>query len=192
MPAIRPALGRRLLYCLGAVALTACSHAPVDRGAAAPAVAEVNPAAMLAAHNQWRARVGVGPMRYSAALAASSQAWADELRRSNQCRMRHSAGNGQIGENLFWASAGVWSSGRRELQQVSDAKVVDSWGSEQRDYDYASNRCAAGKVCGHYTQVVWQQSTEVGCAVAVCADSLEQVWVCQYQPAGNIVGRPPY
>jgi hypothetical protein len=28
--------------------------------------------------------------------------------------------------------------------------------------------------------------------MAVCGDSQEQVWVCQYQPAGNVVGRKPY
>ena len=47
-------------------------------------------------------------------------------------------------------------------------------------------------MCGHYTQMVWQTSTKVGCAMAVCEDSQEQVWVCQYQPAGNWVGKKPY
>jgi pathogenesis-related protein 1 len=152
----------------------------------------VDAAAMLAAHNKWRAQVGVEALSYSPELATSAQAWADELKQSNHCRMRHSRPDGRYGENLFWASAVVWSDGRRELSQVPPEKPVDSWGGEKRDYDYAKNRCAPGKMCGHYTQMVWKTSTQVGCARAVCEDSQEQVWVCQYQPAGNVVGRKPY
>lgn len=152
----------------------------------------VDEAAIVAAHNKWRAQVGVGPLSYSPELAASAQAWAQELKQSNHCRMRHSSPQGQYGENLFWASAVIWSDGRRELSPVPSEKPVDSWGSEKRDYDDANNRCKPGKVCGHYTQLVWKASTRVGCAMAVCEDSQEQVWVCQYQPAGNVVGRKPY
>jgi len=47
-------------------------------------------------------------------------------------------------------------------------------------------------MCGHYTQVVWRSTTTVGCAMAVCKDSQEQIWVCQYQKPGNWVGQKPY
>lgn len=147
---------------------------------------------MLLAHNRWRSTVSVPPLSYSTELAASAQRWADHLMQTNQCQMKHSAPDGQYGENLYWASAIEWSNGKRELQKVSPKKVVDSWAGERADYDYAHNRCAAGKMCGHYTQVVWRTTTEVGCAVAVCGNTLEQVWVCQYRPAGNWVGRKPY
>lgn len=152
----------------------------------------VDGAAMVAAHNKWRAQVGVGELRYSPELAASAQAWADTLMRSNQCRMRHSSPAGNYGENLYWASALVWSNGRRELKKVTADEPVDGWGSEKRDYDHARNACAPGKICGHYTQMVWRTSTKVGCAMAVCESSQDQVWVCQYQPAGNWIGQKPY
>lgn len=148
--------------------------------------------AMVAAHNQARDTVGVPPLSYSSKLAVSAQAWANELMQNNQCKMRHSQPDGKYGENLYWASALQWSNGKRELQQVPPQKVLESWTSERADYDYRNNRCRAGKMCGHYTQVVWSTTTTVGCAVAVCADSKEQVWVCQYQPAGNWIGKKPY
>ncbi len=154
---------------------------------------DINTAVVIAAHNKWRAEVGVTEtLQYSPSLAASAQAWADNLKKTNQCRMRHSKPNGQYGENLYWASALTWSDGRKDLQYVSPDKVVNSWGSEKADYDYASNNCTQGKVCGHYTQVVWRTTTSVGCGMAVCEDNQDQVWVCQYQPAGNWVDKKPY
>lgn len=153
---------------------------------------EINRDAIVATHNKWRAEAGVGELSYSPELEVSAQAWADNLKQTNQCKMRHSVPEGRYGENLYWASALTWSDGRRELQKVSSAKPVDSWGSEIHDYNYAKNSCKQGKMCGHYTQMVWRATTKVGCAMAVCEDSSEQVWVCQYQPAGNWVGKKPY
>lgn len=150
-------------------------------------------AAFVAAHNKWRADAGVtAKMSYSPALAVSAQAWADHLKQTGGCAMTHSKPDGKYGENLFWASALQWSDGRRQVAKVSPAQVVDDWGSEKADYDYAANRCTPGKMCGHYTQIVWSTTQTVGCGVAVCNDSREQVWVCRYQPAGNWVGRKPY
>ena len=153
---------------------------------------EIDREAIVAAHNKWRAQVGVGELSYSPELEVSAQAWADNLKKTDHCQMRHSKPYGRYGENLYWASALVWSDGRRELQKVPSDKPVDSWGSEISDYNYAKNSCKSGKMCGHYTQMVWRTSTKVGCAFAVCEDSQEQVWVCQYQPAGNWVGSKPY
>jgi pathogenesis-related protein 1 len=153
---------------------------------------DLNADEMVDAHNRWRKTVGAPAIAYSTELAASAQEWANHLQHSNQCKMQHSKPNGQYGENLYWASAIEWSNGKRELQQVSPKMVVDSWGSEVSDYNYMSNNCIKGKMCGHYTQVIWKSTTTVGCAIAVCEDSREQVWVCQYQPPGNWVGQKPY
>lgn len=148
--------------------------------------AGVNPSEMVAAHNIWRSEVGVGGVTYSETLAASAQAWADHLKATRNCSMQHS--NGKEGENLYWG--GAWSNG--PAQDVKSKEVVDAWGSEKKDYTYSSNSCGAGKVCGHYTQVVWKNTTHVGCGMAVCDNPKNQVWVCQYLPAGNWVGQKPY
>jgi pathogenesis-related protein 1 len=147
---------------------------------------------MITAHNRWRSTVGAPPLTYSPELAASAQKWADHLKQSNQCKMQHSKPDAKYGENLYWASAIEWSDGRRELQTVSPKQVVDDWGNERADYNYKNNSCTKGKMCGHYTQVIWKSTTTVGCAVAICEDSSAQVWVCQYQPPGNWVGEKPY
>jgi hypothetical protein len=88
-------------------------------GAPCAHAAEIDRAAMVAAHNKWRAEVGVGKIGYSTQLEASAQAWADHLKKTNACRMQHSKPDGKYGENLYWASAVIWSDGRREVQQVN-------------------------------------------------------------------------
>jgi hypothetical protein len=77
--------------------------------------------------------------------------------------------------------------------------TVDSWAGERADYDYASNSCAAGEICGHYTQLVWRTSVRLGCAMQICNTGSPfdnapnwELWVCQYSPPGNVNGRRPY
>ncbi len=132
---------------------------------------------LLEAHNRYRSEVGVGNIVWSEEVAESAQAWADELGKT--CSFEHS-NNEQYGENLWAGTAGAFS--------VTD--VVDSWGEEKAFYDYESNTCASGEVCGHYTQVVWANSTEVGCGKVTCEGW--EYWVCQYAPPGNVIGERPY
>ncbi|HUA21252.1 MAG TPA: CAP domain-containing protein [Bryobacteraceae bacterium] len=130
---------------------------------------------MLAAHNAVRAQVNVPPLIWSRQLAARAQDWADFLARSR--RFYHRPGS-NLGENIFEISGAP----------ASPAEVVADWASEAHDYNYRANTCRA--VCGHYTQLVWGTTREVGCAVAR-ADNRE-VWVCNYAPHGNWVGERPY
>jgi len=133
---------------------------------------------MLAAHNAWRKKVNVAPLKWSESLAGIAQAWADTLR-TEGCRMEHRPA-GAYGENLAWAGG----------QRLTPEEVLELWGREAAFYDHDANSCRAGKSCLHYTQVVWRNTTEVGCAVARCEDS--EVWVCNYAPPGNWAGEKPY
>jgi pathogenesis-related protein 1 len=130
---------------------------------------------MLAAHNAVRAHLGIPPLEWSGRLADQAQSWANRLLTSN--RFAHRADH-FYGENLF-EIAGA---------SASPEQVVDAWAAESRDYDYAANRCR--KVCGHYTQLVWATTKAVGCGVA--RNSRREIWVCNYDPPGNYVGKRPY
>jgi len=133
------------------------------------------PREMLAAHNAARARVKVAPLAWSVRLAAVAQNWADTLLARREFAHRP---NSRYGENLFEVTGAAATPGQ----------VVDDWASEARDYDYRSNQCSA--VCGHYTQIVWVDTREVGCAVA--RGGGREVWACEYDPPGNVVGKRPY
>jgi uncharacterized protein YkwD len=129
---------------------------------------------MLAAHNAVRARVKVPALTWSEKLASEAQRWANRLLASNKFDHRES----EYGENLF----DIWG------DSATAAFVVGTWDAEAQDYNYAHNTCR--KVCGHYTQVVWASTKQVGCGVA--RDSKREVWVCNYDPPGNWVGKRPY
>lgn len=147
-------------------------------------------AAIMTAHNKWRTEVSVPAMKWSTALADSAQAYANHLKTAQACKPSHS-GATDLGENLFWASALTYSNGITKVQAISPAQAIESWGSEKINYNYDTNSCDENKVCGHYTQIVWKSTTELGCGKAVCADN-SQVWVCNYTPAGNYIGQKPY
>ena len=165
----------------------AVSASAGSSAAAAPAGGgSVDATSMIAAHNEWRAKVGVPGLKWSEKLAGIAQQWTDHLA-ATTCSGGHS-GN-EYGENIFMASARMYSDGRHELSPKSPKDAVDAWGSEVQWYDYSTNSCHME--CGHYTQVVWKDTKEVGCAMSVCADKT-QIWVCNYYPAGNMVGKKPY
>lgn len=164
-----------------------------------PAAQPASMAGMLESHNRVRAAVGVAPLTWSSTMTGYAQEWATYLANQNNCQMQHRSVAGidplKAGENLYWASplTRTYSDGRKEtsVQAITPSQVADAWASEQADYDYASNRCASGKICGHYTQMVWRTTLEVGCGMAVCPDK-GQIWVCSYNPPGNWVGEKPY
>jgi uncharacterized protein YkwD len=140
--------------------------------------------AFVDAHNAARAGatpappLSLPPVTWSDEIAAVAQAWAD------RCVFEHSSG--PYGENLALFSS----------PSTTPEQVVAAWVSEVADYDYAANACAAGAQCGHYTQVVWRDSGRIGCAVtdcpAVAGFGPGLLWVCNYDPPGNFIGRRPY
>jgi pathogenesis-related protein 1 len=127
-------------------------------------------------HNDARAKVGVGPLEWSNEIGAYAQEWANHLA-ANGCQLAHRS-NGLYGENLFW-----------RMPATTADVVVASWVAESADYDAANNTCAA-QTCGHYTQVIWANTSKLGCGVASCGTA--QIWVCNYDPRGNVMGQKPY
>ena len=127
------------------------------------------------AHNAIHARVGFPPLVWSDQLAQLAQNWANHLIATGSFGHRP---NNQYGENLYSVSGGA----------AFPAQLVGYWAKEAREYDVRSNACSG--VCGHYTQIVWAGTRSVGCAVAT--DRRQEVWVCNYDPPGNIVGYRPY
>jgi pathogenesis-related protein 1 len=145
--------------------------------AGAPKPHELSPLAveMLSAHNAFRKQLRLRQLVWSDRLATVAQSWANRLLIRQEFRHQSLP---PYGENLFEINGGT----------ATPDDVVHDWASESLDYDYVSNGCHS--VCGHYTQIVWRSTAQVGCAVA--RGSGREVWVCEYNPPGNVVGQRPY
>ncbi|MFP2899730.1 CAP domain-containing protein [Corallococcus sp. 4LFB] len=143
---------------------------------------------MLEAHNAARAAAkptpspALEPLTWDPAVAEVAQKWVEN------CDYEHNAGRGNAGENIAAATP----------DYLTAKAVVKGWVDEAADYDYSKNTCASGKVCGHYTQVVWRNTRRLGCATKRCTvnspfgGSAWDFWVCNYAPPGNYVGQRPY
>jgi pathogenesis-related protein 1 len=140
---------------------------------------------ILALHDATRTAVGVESLRWSAELASDAQAWADYLAAND--RFEHDASiRGQQGENLA-ASFGY-------------ANPIDigvgSW-IDERNYNYVPGvtlseaMSRATGVIGHYTQIVWRDTTQLGCGLATGRDGMSKL-VCRYNPPGNNLRQVPY
>ncbi|XP_031106206.1 basic form of pathogenesis-related protein 1-like [Ipomoea triloba] len=120
-------------------------------------------------------QVGAPPVKWNTTLADFAESYA--TKRSADCAAQHSQGS--YGENIAMASA-----------ELSPADSVKLWMDEKKYYDQASNSCTGGE-CHHYTQVVWRDTTSIGCARATCKTGWMFV-TCNYYPPGNYVGERPY
>ena len=164
---------------LGMCAL-AGSLAAVSAHAERPQAHSVE-AVWLEAHNAERAEFGVAPLAWSAALTAQAKDYADVLAQSNRLQhSRYEERRGQ-GENLWMGTRGYYS----------PADMIRSFADEKRHFKSGTfpqvSRTGNWGDVGHFTQIVWADTREVGCAVA--AGPQYDVLVCRYWPAGNVVGQ---
>lgn len=144
---------------------------------------------ILQEHNAIRGKKGLTPLTWSSTLAAGAQAWSEVLK-GEGCSMRHNYTSG-YGENIYWANQ---TGGDVNKMISTDKDPVTWWASEEKFYDYERNTCRPGEQCGHYTQIVWSDTTQVGCGVSSCQEGKARtdIWVCRYNPQGNIIGERPY
>ena len=152
----------------------------------------------LTSHNDYRQSVALSPTPNP---TLGDLTWDDDLattaqRYAAQCYYAHddysvrnvpSQGWTYVGQNLY-ASAG--STAAINAKTINDA--VTSWFDEINDWVYGVGASPSGSVVGHFTQVVWQNTTHVGCAGAVCSQLDNTGWsgydaylfvVCNYGPA---------
>ena len=136
---------------------------------------------ILAEHNKYRTEVGVPPLAWSDRLAAGAQRWADTIALLD--RMKHS-GTSRIGENLAY-----WHGPNASL-----STLIGMWEREKQLFQLGTfpnvSRDGNWRSVGHYTQMVWRATSEVGCAEAAGAE--EDILVCRYSEAGNYIGERPF
>jgi hypothetical protein len=149
-----------------------------QHGDTAPSMAQE----ILTAHNRFRAEVGVPPLEWSDVLTNHAQKYANYLAATNS--FQHS-GTKVEGENLWMGTSGFFSF----------TQMIRAFGSEKQFYKSGAfpNISNTGKWedAGHYTQLVWRDTTDVGCAGTDDGHGLYRL-VCRYSPPGNVMGQPVF
>jgi len=170
--------GKRLILSLALSAASPFMAGSIDRDAAFDG-------RVLAAHNRERTSMGARALAWDPRLAADAKAWADHLARTNS--FEHSPSDpsdmNAPGENL-WAGT---------IGQYSPEEMVQLWIDEKADFKpgvfpYIS-KSENLEAVGHYTQLIWKETARVGCAVS--STPKEDILVCRYSTAGNVIGERP-
>jgi hypothetical protein len=140
---------------------------------------------MLAGHNRARADVGVAALTWSEPLAAAAKGYAETMARTG--RFEHapqSLGMDRQGENLWTGTRGAYRFD----------EMIGHWVAERKDFVNVavpqSSRTGRWQDVGHYTQIVWRGTTQVGCAIA--SNATDDYLVCRYAPPGNVMGQVAY
>ncbi len=133
---------------------------------------------LLDAHNAERQRLGLKPLEWSENLARGAQAWAERLARLNDLAHSDDAERQDAGENLWMGSGG----------DFSPRDMVDGFLDERKDFRPGTfpqvSRTGNWSDVGHYTQLSWPDTRQLGCGIAHNRQS--EVLVCRYFPAGNV------
>lgn len=141
---------------------------------------------LLAAHNRERNAAGIPPLRWNPALAASAEQWSERLAREG--RIYHYHGDPDDpepeGENIWAGTKGYFP----------PEAMVGLWIEEKKHFRAGPfpHNSRTGRVgdIGHYTQLMWRSTGEVGCAVS--RGQIMDVLVCRYSEAGNVIGEQPF
>jgi hypothetical protein len=163
--------------------------AAVSMAIAAPAAAQSQPAALdpfsmrlLAAHNFERAQLGVAPLQWDRALAASAASYGPSLAAGG--RLQHSPRVSRPGqrENLWMGTRGAYS----------PEQMVGNWADEKRFFRpgiFPSVSSTGNWMdVSHYTTMIWPTTARVGCALY--RSPADDYLICRYSPPGNIDGVP--
>ncbi len=136
----------------------------------------------LNAHNAARQEVGLGKVKWSPQLATWAQQQADRIARSGD--FSHTA-NPPFGENL-----GIGTGAYGPID------AVNGWIEEKKFFRRGDSPVFSGnRVTGHYTQVVWRETSEIGAGKAIVRKGQWKgatVVVGAYNPRGNMNRRAPF
>lgn len=132
----------------------------------------------LRLHNLARDQFGVAPVTWSPALESEARAYASQMASTGIYQHDTTAGRrAKMGENLWRGQRGVFS------YDVMIGLMVDEGQLFRPGRFPAVSRTGEWHDVGHYTQMIWPSTTEVGCAVAASATT--DYLVCRYAPTGN-------
>lgn len=140
---------------------------------------------VLASHNRERTAAGLQPLHWDSRLAADAEEWARYLAETET--FEHAEDEDEDdpqGENL-------WEGTRASFTPEA---MVGMWIEEKKHFKPGifPNNSRTGNLddVGHYTQLMWRDTGRVGCARQ--SNDENDILVCRYAAAGNVIGERPF
>ncbi|KAM3967221.1 venom allergen 5 [Aphomia sociella] len=160
--------------------------------------------AIVDAHNRLRQSVALGQissqppaanmmeMTWDEELAATAQRWANQCTPAHDQASQRDVGRFPVGQNL----AATWTT--RPPTEATDSEPdfmtqINAWFDEVRIFGFKP--ITGGHGTGHYSQLVWGETSKVGCGFTFYYDNSKgytRLYVCNYGPGGNVIGVNPY
>jgi pathogenesis-related protein 1 len=138
---------------------------PGDMGLPSAGITE-----LLDAQNNIRTQLKLAKFTWNCQMANYAQEWA------NRGIFEHRSNN-KYGENIYVSSNG----------DVTLTNVVDKWMTERDFWNNNTGVCRDGKVCSHYTQIIWRATRQIGCGInRNVTGKWKVLLVCNYDPPGDI------
>lgn len=130
----------------------------------------------LEAHNNYRRTHHAPPLVLNKDLCQMAEKYSKHLS-DNVGELVHSVGLrykiGPVGENLYYC----------KVKRPTGTYVTSTWYNEIKDYDY--NKNCKDEATGHFSQVVWKGTTDLG--VGCTRNEKDQLFVvAHYYPCGNL------
>ena len=135
----------------------------------------------LAETNRLRKLHGANPLKLNKDLVEMAQKYAEELAAEN--KFKHSENRNLKGHEGEWVGENIYMCSNSMGAQYSTGSMTRSWYDEIKDYDFNTGKSKNGGVVGHFTQVVWKDTKEVGFGIGFNGGNL--VGVGNYYPGGN-------
>ncbi|XP_049870213.1 venom allergen 5-like [Pectinophora gossypiella] len=160
--------------------------------------------AIVDAHNRLRQSVALGlvssqppaanmmEMMWDEELAATAQRWADQCTPAHDSASQREVGRWPVGQNLAatWTTRPPTDAGDSEPDFL---KQINAWFDEVHIYYFRP--ISGGHGTGHYSQLVWGETSHIGCGFTFYYDQTRgytKLYVCNYGPGGNVIGSNPY
>lgn len=127
--------------------------------------------AVLNSTNTYRAQHNASSLTWNATLASFAASYL-EAAQKDDCKFEHSGG--PYGENIA-------------IGYANATAAMEAWGDERKEYSFGKPGFDHGT--GHFTQLVWKDTTTVGCERVLCDGVKGWFVACEYWPRGNVQGK---
>ena len=140
---------------------------------------------VLASHNRERTAAGLPALHWDSRLAADAEEWARYLAETETFEhAEDEVEEDPQGENL-------WEGTRASFTPEA---MVGMWIEEKKHFKPGifpdNSRTGNLDDVGHYTQLMWRDTGRVGCARQ--SNDENDILVCRYAAAGNVIGERPF